>query len=82
MAMYMMSAVNIKNNQVPNMGTKTRGSKYAGQSIKPLPIHILTVGKTRSPGVQLIVKDYIDRGEGLLEPGGAPAHPNISVRSV
>ncbi|KAK1409803.1 hypothetical protein QVD17_36332 [Tagetes erecta] len=57
MAMCMMSALNMKNNQVP----KTRGSKYTGQSIKPLPIHILTVGKTRSPGVQLIVKDYMDK---------------------
>ncbi|CAH1438311.1 unnamed protein product [Lactuca virosa] len=51
----------MKNYQIPNSGAKTRGSKYTGQSIKPLPIHILTVGKTRSLGVQLIVKDYVDK---------------------
>ncbi|GJZ70412.1 putative RNA methyltransferase [Tanacetum coccineum] len=37
---------------VTRAAAKPRGSKYAGQSIKPLPIHILTVGKTRSPGIE------------------------------
>ncbi|XP_073145522.1 putative RNA methyltransferase At5g10620 isoform X2 [Henckelia pumila] len=35
--------------------------KYAGQSVRALPIRILTVGKKRSPGVQLIVDEYIEK---------------------
>ncbi|KAL2544505.1 putative RNA methyltransferase [Forsythia ovata] len=35
--------------------------KYAGQSVKALPIRIITVGKKRSSGVQLIVDDYVDK---------------------
>ncbi|XP_073300069.1 putative RNA methyltransferase At5g10620 isoform X2 [Primulina huaijiensis] len=35
--------------------------KYAGQSVRALPIRILTVGKKRSPGVQLIVDEYIKK---------------------
>ncbi|KAL3650978.1 hypothetical protein CASFOL_007381 [Castilleja foliolosa] len=35
--------------------------KYAGQSVRALPIRIVTVGKKRSAGVQLIVDDYIDK---------------------
>ncbi|CAA3007193.1 RNA methyltransferase At5g10620 [Olea europaea subsp. europaea] len=38
-----------------------KGCKYAGHSVKALPIRILTVGKKRSPGVQLIVDDFIDK---------------------
>ncbi|KAL2517425.1 putative RNA methyltransferase [Abeliophyllum distichum] len=38
-----------------------KGCKYAGQSVKALPIRIITVGKKRSAGVQLIVDDYIDK---------------------
>ncbi|XVE71380.1 hypothetical protein DITRI_Ditri10aG0145600 [Diplodiscus trichospermus] len=36
-----------------------KGCKYAGQSVRALPIRILTVGKKRSPGVQLLVDEYI-----------------------
>ncbi|KAK8597387.1 hypothetical protein V6N13_094801 [Hibiscus sabdariffa] len=36
-----------------------KGCKYAGQSVRALPIRILTVGKTRLPGVQLLVDEYI-----------------------
>lgn len=61
MQTFFFTTLNMKNNLVTNSSAKTRGSKYTGQSIKPLPIHILTVGKTRSPGVQLIVKDYMDK---------------------
>ncbi|KAJ9540286.1 hypothetical protein OSB04_026792 [Centaurea solstitialis] len=61
MAMCVFTTVNMKNHQAPDSGAKARGSKYTGQSIKPIPIHILTVGKTRSPGVQLIVKDYMEK---------------------
>ncbi|KAL6533741.1 hypothetical protein OROHE_013574 [Orobanche hederae] len=35
--------------------------KYAGQSARALPIRILTVGKKRSAGVQLIVDEYIEK---------------------
>ncbi|KAK6158665.1 hypothetical protein DH2020_005979 [Rehmannia glutinosa] len=35
--------------------------KYAGQSVRALPIRILTVGKKRSTGVQLIVDEYIEK---------------------
>ncbi|KAK2661165.1 hypothetical protein Ddye_007698 [Dipteronia dyeriana] len=33
--------------------------KYTGQSVRALPVRILTVGKKRSPGVQLLVDEYI-----------------------
>ncbi|XVF35760.1 hypothetical protein REPUB_Repub18cG0173800 [Reevesia pubescens] len=36
-----------------------KGCKYAGQSVRALPIRILTVGKKRFPGVQLLVDEYI-----------------------
>ncbi|KAI3748395.1 hypothetical protein L6452_11431 [Arctium lappa] len=75
MAMCVFTTVNMKNHQVPDSGTKPRGSKYTGQSIKPLPIHILTVGKTRSPGVQMIVKDYMEK----LKPY-CPVH-DLRIRS-
>ncbi|KAL7159639.1 hypothetical protein ABFS83_01G041500 [Erythranthe nasuta] len=35
--------------------------KYAGQSVRALPIRILSVGKKRSTGVQLIVDEYIEK---------------------
>ncbi|KAL8536766.1 hypothetical protein ACS0TY_012079 [Phlomoides rotata] len=35
--------------------------KYVGQSVRALPIRILTVGKKRSPGVQLIVDEYVEK---------------------
>ncbi|XAR69625.1 23S rRNA (pseudouridine(1915)-N(3))-methyltransferase [Bertholletia excelsa] len=38
-----------------------RQCKYAGQSVKALPVRILTVGKRRSKGVQLIVDEYIEK---------------------
>ncbi|XP_039043286.1 putative RNA methyltransferase At5g10620 [Hibiscus syriacus] len=36
-----------------------KGCKYAGQPVRALPIRILTVGKARLPGVQLLVDEYI-----------------------
>ncbi|EPS66262.1 hypothetical protein M569_08514, partial [Genlisea aurea] len=36
-------------------------SKYAGRSLRAVPIRILTVGKSRSPGVQLTLDDYIGK---------------------
>ncbi|KAK9279896.1 hypothetical protein L1049_013579 [Liquidambar formosana] len=38
-----------------------RRSKYTGQSVRALPIRILTVGKKRSRGLQLLVDEYIDK---------------------
>ncbi|XP_010277216.1 PREDICTED: putative RNA methyltransferase At5g10620 [Nelumbo nucifera] len=38
-----------------------RRSKYSGQSVRPLPVRILTVGKRRSPGVQLLVEEYKEK---------------------
>ncbi|WCJ30541.1 Ribosomal RNA large subunit methyltransferase H [Euphorbia peplus] len=38
-----------------------RQSKYAGQSVRALPTRIITVGKKRSPGVQLLVEEYIGK---------------------
>ncbi|KAJ8539656.1 hypothetical protein K7X08_013908 [Anisodus acutangulus] len=36
-------------------------SKFAGQSVRAIPIRILTVGKKRSQGVQLIVDEYMKK---------------------
>ncbi|XP_022729232.1 putative RNA methyltransferase At5g10620 isoform X2 [Durio zibethinus] len=36
-----------------------KGCKYAGQAVRALPIRILTVGKKRSRGVQLLLDEYI-----------------------
>ncbi|XP_057511276.1 putative RNA methyltransferase At5g10620 isoform X2 [Actinidia eriantha] len=47
------------NSSIPVPGA--RQCKYTGQSVRALPIRVLTVGKTRSKGVQLIVDDYIDK---------------------
>ncbi|CAA0814962.1 Putative RNA methyltransferase [Striga hermonthica] len=38
-----------------------RECKYAGQSVRALPIRILSVGKKRSTGVQLIVDEYVSK---------------------
>ncbi|RHN76840.1 putative 23S rRNA (pseudouridine(1915)-N(3))-methyltransferase [Medicago truncatula] len=36
-------------------------SKFAPQSVRALPIRILSVGKKRSPGLQLMVDEYIEK---------------------
>ncbi|KNA22391.1 hypothetical protein SOVF_034400 [Spinacia oleracea] len=38
-----------------------RKCKYTGQSVRAIPIRVLTVGKKRSLGVQLIVDEYKDK---------------------
>ncbi|KAL1834715.1 hypothetical protein DCAR_0104928 [Daucus carota subsp. sativus] len=38
-----------------------RACKYTGQSLRVLPVRVLTVGKNRSAGVQLIVDEYVDK---------------------
>ncbi|XP_044471437.1 putative RNA methyltransferase At5g10620 [Mangifera indica] len=45
-------------NSIPSPG---KGCKYTGQSVRALPIRILTVGKKRSAGVQLIVNEYLGK---------------------
>nr|XP_009609676.1 putative RNA methyltransferase At5g10620 [Nicotiana tomentosiformis] len=36
-------------------------TKFAGQSVRAIPIRVLTVGKKRSQGVQLIVDEYMKK---------------------
>ncbi|KAI3871298.1 hypothetical protein MKW92_025283 [Papaver armeniacum] len=38
-----------------------RQSKYSGQAVRALPIRILTVGRKRSQGVQLLLDEYKDK---------------------
>ncbi|MCL7034137.1 hypothetical protein MKW94_028039 [Papaver nudicaule] len=38
-----------------------RQSKYSGQAVRALPIRILTVGRKRSQGVQLLVDEYKEK---------------------
>ncbi|XP_072969670.1 putative RNA methyltransferase At5g10620 [Typha angustifolia] len=38
-----------------------RRSKYSGQSIRSIPMRILTVGKKRSQGIQLLVEEYKEK---------------------
>ncbi|KDP33419.1 hypothetical protein JCGZ_06990 [Jatropha curcas] len=38
-----------------------RQCKYSGQAVRALPTRIITVGKKRSRGVQLVVDDYINK---------------------
>lgn len=47
----------ISSSDTPN----ERKCKYTGQSVRAIPIRILTVGKKRSRGVQLVVDEYRDK---------------------
>nr|XP_029118627.1 putative RNA methyltransferase At5g10620 isoform X2 [Elaeis guineensis] len=38
-----------------------RRSKYSGQSVRAIPVRVLTVGKKRSQGVQLLVEEYKEK---------------------
>ncbi|XP_008781755.1 putative RNA methyltransferase At5g10620 isoform X2 [Phoenix dactylifera] len=38
-----------------------RRSKYSGQSVRAIPVRVLTVGKRRSQGVQLLVEEYKEK---------------------
>ncbi|KAI9106468.1 hypothetical protein K1719_021996 [Acacia pycnantha] len=51
-------AVTSRTSSNPFQGEKC---KYAGQSVRALPIRILSVGKKRSPGVQLMVDEYVQK---------------------
>ncbi|KAI3946350.1 hypothetical protein MKW98_010474 [Papaver atlanticum] len=45
----------------PSSPPPSRQSKYSGQAVRALPIRILTVGRKRSQGVQLVVDEYKDK---------------------
>ncbi|RWR84260.1 SPOUT methyltransferase [Cinnamomum micranthum f. kanehirae] len=45
-------------NTIPSPG---RRFKYSGESVRALPIRILTIGKKRSKGIQLIVEEYKEK---------------------
>ncbi|KAG2568583.1 hypothetical protein PVAP13_7NG409700 [Panicum virgatum] len=42
----------------PSLG---RRSKYSGQSVRAMPMRLLTVGKKRSRGTQLLVEEYKEK---------------------
>ncbi|KEH39780.1 SPOUT methyltransferase, putative [Medicago truncatula] len=44
-----------------NIFSASSNSKFAPQSVRALPIRILSVGKKRSPGLQLMVDEYIEK---------------------
>ncbi|CAK7354300.1 unnamed protein product [Dovyalis caffra] len=45
----------------PALSGEGRRCKYTGQSVRALPTRIITVGKKRSAGVQLLVEEYTDK---------------------
>ncbi|XP_030441999.1 putative RNA methyltransferase At5g10620 isoform X2 [Syzygium oleosum] len=47
-------------NSIPSPGGTGR-CKYTGQSVRTLPIRVFTVGKKRSPAVQLLVDEYASK---------------------
>ncbi|XP_021744286.1 putative RNA methyltransferase At5g10620 [Chenopodium quinoa] len=52
-----LSNIVINSSDSPN----GRKCKYTGQSVRAIPIRVLTVGKKRDRGVQLIVDEYKDK---------------------
>ncbi|XP_051137203.1 putative RNA methyltransferase At5g10620 isoform X7 [Andrographis paniculata] len=58
MGAHLLASSSCRATYVPAPGKQC---KHAGQSVRPLPIRILTVGKKRSAGVQLIVDEYIEK---------------------
>ncbi|KAL3747950.1 hypothetical protein ACJRO7_016724 [Eucalyptus globulus] len=47
-------------NSIPSAGGTGR-CNYTGQSVRALPIRVFTVGKKRSPAVQLLVDEYTSK---------------------
>uniref|UniRef100_A0ACD5V2R1 Uncharacterized protein n=1 Tax=Avena sativa TaxID=4498 RepID=A0ACD5V2R1_AVESA len=45
----------------PPPAYRGRRSKYTGQSVRPMPMRVLTVGKKRSQGTQLLVEEYKEK---------------------
>ncbi|KAJ0030117.1 hypothetical protein Pint_12640 [Pistacia integerrima] len=60
-------------NSIPSPG---KGCKYTGQSVRPLPIRILTVGKKRSAGVQLLVEEYVGKLKHYCSVDDVQVRPN------
>uniref|UniRef100_A0A0R0FPE2 RNA methyltransferase n=1 Tax=Glycine max TaxID=3847 RepID=A0A0R0FPE2_SOYBN len=53
-----------------------RKCKYEGQSVRALPIRILSVGKKRSRGLQLMVDEYADKLRYYCNVEDAQIRPN------
>ncbi|KAF7003356.1 hypothetical protein CFC21_018677 [Triticum aestivum] len=45
----------------PPPAARGRRSKYTGQSVRAMPMRVLTVGKKRSQGTQLLVEEYKEK---------------------
>lgn len=60
----------------PSSNSSVKGCKYAGQAVRALPIRILTVGKKRSPGVQLLVDEYIAKLKSYCHVDDVPIRSN------
>uniref|UniRef100_A0A453CT36 Uncharacterized protein n=1 Tax=Aegilops tauschii subsp. strangulata TaxID=200361 RepID=A0A453CT36_AEGTS len=45
----------------PHPAARVRRSKYTGQSVRAMPMRVLTVGKKRSQGTQLLVEEYKEK---------------------
>ncbi|XP_015059549.1 putative RNA methyltransferase At5g10620 [Solanum pennellii] len=56
-----VSPVAALNSKLSLPSGKQQQSKFAAQSVRAIPIRILTVGKNRSKGVQLIVDEYMKK---------------------
>uniref|UniRef100_A0A0A9D2W5 RNA methyltransferase n=1 Tax=Arundo donax TaxID=35708 RepID=A0A0A9D2W5_ARUDO len=50
-----------KNRGAPAPSLPGRRSKYSGQSVRVMPMRLLTVGKKRSRGTQLLVEEYKEK---------------------
>ncbi|KAJ6743743.1 METHYLTRANSFERASE [Salix viminalis] len=59
--MAIISACASTGRSTPPSGGEGRLCKYTGQSVRALPIRIITVGKKRSAGVQLLVEEYTNK---------------------
>ncbi|KAF8036692.1 hypothetical protein BT93_C2412 [Corymbia citriodora subsp. variegata] len=55
-----LSACLLATNSIPSPGGTGR-CKHTGQSVRALPIRVFTVGKKRSPAVQLLVDEYTSK---------------------
>ncbi|KAL9227196.1 hypothetical protein vseg_002918 [Gypsophila vaccaria] len=60
-------AISVVAAQLPNIYSNSSGTsdgklcKYTGHSVRAVPIRVITVGKKRSRGVQLIVDEYKEK---------------------
>ncbi|KAJ8448753.1 hypothetical protein Cgig2_011374 [Carnegiea gigantea] len=61
-----MMAITLLARHVPNSFTSSdvhgeRKCKYTGQSVRAIPMRVITVGKKRDRGIQLIVDEYTEK---------------------